>query len=128
MTLYLTPQQVLFIHARLIETTGGAHGLHDLELLQSAVGRPQAPFDGTDLYPNLWHKAAALMESLAQNHPFVDGNKQTAITTTAMFLQQNGYALQTTNEALAAFVMDVVEKRPSLDTIALWLKENAEVE
>jgi death-on-curing protein len=124
MTVYLTAQQVLFIHARLIETTGGSHGLRDLGLLQSAVARPQATFDGADLYPDLWHKAAALMESLAQNHPFVDGNKRTAITATAMFLQQNGYVLQTTNEALEAFVMMVVEERPSLDAIVVWLKEN----
>jgi death-on-curing protein len=124
MAVYLTAQQVLFIHARLIETTGGSHGLRDLGLLQSAVARPQATFDGADLYPDLWHKAAALMESLAQNHPFVDGNKRTAITATAMFLQQNGYVLQTTNEALEAFVMMVVEERPSLDAIVVWLKEN----
>jgi death-on-curing protein len=128
MTVYLTAQQVLFIHARLIETTGGSHGLRDLGLLQSAVARPQATFDGADLYPDLWHKAAALMESLAQNHPFVDGNKRTAITATAMFLQQNGYVLQTTNEALEAFVMMVVEERPSLDAIVTWLKENTNAE
>lgn len=127
MILYLTPQQVLFIHARLIETTGGAHGLRDLGLLQSAVVQPQTTFDGADLYPDLWHKAAALLESLAQNHPFVDGNKRTAITATAMFLRQNGYALQTTNEAVETFVMMVVEKRPSLDTIVPWLKENVKV-
>jgi death-on-curing protein len=98
--------------------------LRDLGLLQSAVARPQATFDGADLYLDLWHKAAALMESLAQNHPFVDGNKRTAITATAMFLQQNVYVLQTTNEALEAFVIMVVEERPSLDAIVVWLKEN----
>ncbi|MCA9976669.1 MAG: type II toxin-antitoxin system death-on-curing family toxin [Anaerolineales bacterium] len=125
MTVYLTPQQVLFIHARLIETTGGSHGLRDLGLLQSAVARPQATFDGADLYPDLWHKAAALMESLAQNYPFLDGNKRTAITATAMFLRQNGYVLQTTNEDLEMFVMRVVEKRPFLPIIAAWLQENA---
>ncbi len=125
MTVYLTPQQVLFIHARLIETTGGSHGLRDLGLLQSAVARPQATFDGADLYPDLWHKAAALMESLAQNYPFLDGNKRTAITAIAMFLRQNGYVLQTTNEDLEMFVMRVVEKRPFLPIIAAWLQENA---
>jgi death-on-curing protein len=126
MTVYLTAQQVLFIHARLIETTGGSHGLRDLGLLQSAVARPQATFDGADLYSDLWSKAAALMESLAQNHPFVDGNKRTAITATAMFLRQNGFVLQTTNEALEAFVMMVVEERSSLDTIVIWVKDNVQ--
>lgn len=125
MTVYLTPQQVLFIHARLIKTTGGSHGLRDLGLLQSAVARPQVTFDGADLYPDLWDKGAALMESLAQNHPFVDGNKRTAITATGLFLRQNGYALQTTNEDMEIFVMRVVEKRPFLPIIAAWLQENA---
>ncbi|HUM70888.1 MAG TPA: type II toxin-antitoxin system death-on-curing family toxin, partial [Chloroflexota bacterium] len=93
MTEYLTAQQVLFIHARLIATTGGEHGVRDIGLLESAVARPQATFDGVELYPDLFHKAAALMESLAQNHPFVDGNKRTAITATAMFLRRNGRRL-----------------------------------
>ena len=57
---YLTPEQVLFIHARLIAETGGEHGIRDLGLLQSAVGRPQAVFEGQDMYPNLHNKAAAI--------------------------------------------------------------------
>ena len=76
MTIFLTPQQVLFIHARLIDTTGGEHGLRDLGLLESAVARPQATFDGNELYPTIFLKTAALMDSLAHNHPFVDGNKR----------------------------------------------------
>jgi death-on-curing protein len=109
MTRYLTPQEVLFIHARLVVTTGGEHGIRDLGLLESAVARPQATFDGADLYPDLFLKTAALMESLSQNHPFVDGNKRTAITAAAMFLQLNGYVLQTTNEELEPF--DAVQGR-----------------
>ena len=97
MTHYLTPQQVLFIHARLIATTGGEHGVRDVGLLASAVARPQATFDGADLYPDLFEKAAALMDSLTRNHPFVDGNKRTAIAAAALILRQNGLRLETTN-------------------------------
>jgi death-on-curing protein len=125
MTVYLTVQQVLFIHARLIDTTGGEHGLRDLGLLESAVSRPQATFDGQDLYPDLFQKTAALMESLAQNHPFVDGNKRTAITSAAMFLLQNGRSLQTTNEELERFTFRVVDKRPTLTIIADWFRANS---
>jgi len=57
---YLTVEQVLFLHARLIEETGGGHGARDIALLESAVTRPQATFDGWDLYPDLFSKAAAL--------------------------------------------------------------------
>lgn len=111
MTRYLTPQEVLFIHARLIATTGGEHGIRDLGLLESAVARPQATFDGADLYPELFLKTAALMESLSQNHPFVDGNKRTAITAAAMFLQLNGTRLQITNAEMERFTMMVVGER-----------------
>ena len=80
---YLTVEQVLFIHMRLIAETGGSPGLRDLGLLASAVARPQATFGGEDLYPDLLSKAAALMDSLVRNHPFVDGNKRVGITAAA---------------------------------------------
>ena len=60
----LTPEQVLFIHSRLVGETGGSHGVRDLGLLESTVARPKATFDGKELYPNLFTKAAALMDSL----------------------------------------------------------------
>ena len=125
MTRYLTPQEVLFIHARLIATTGGESGIRDLGLLESAVARPQATFDGADLYPDMFLKTAALMESLSQNHPFVDGNKRTAITSAAMFLQLNGFRLQTTNEEMERFTMEVVRERPSFAAIAAWFEVNS---
>lgn len=125
MTVYLTAQQILFIHARLINTTGGEHGLLDLGLLQSAVARPQATFEGVALYKGLFQKAAALLDSLIQNHPFLDGNKRTAITATALFLRQNGRSLQPTNEELERAVLWVVNDRPALEAIAVWLKENS---
>lgn len=125
MTVFLTAQQVLFIHARLIDETGGEHGIRDLGLLQSAVARPRATFDGKELYPELFQKAAALVQSLSQNHPFVDGNKRTAITAAALFLHQNGYRLQATNNAVERFALMVADERPSLDEIATWFRDNA---
>jgi death on curing protein len=93
-----------------------------LGLLQGAVARPQATFDGVDLYAGLFEKAAALMESLAQNHPFVDGNKRTAITAVALFLLQNGRRLQTTNEELERVTLWVVNERLPLEEIASWFE------
>ncbi len=122
MTTYLTAQQVLFIHARMIATTGGEHGVRDVGLLASAVARPQATFDKTDLYPDLFQKAAALMASLAQNHPFVDGNKRTAIAAAALFLRQNGFRLETTNDELERFTLSVTNERISIAQIAAWLQ------
>ncbi|MCR4318741.1 MAG: hypothetical protein NUV74_00185 [Candidatus Brocadiaceae bacterium] len=61
---YITPEQVLFIHYRIIEETGGSHGIRDLTLLQSALARPMATFDENDLYPDIFSKAATLMHSI----------------------------------------------------------------
>lgn len=127
MTRFLTPQQVLFIHARLVDETGGEHGVRDVGLLESAVARPRATFDGRELYEDLFLKAAALMASLAQNHPFVDGNKRTAITAAAMFLLANGRRLQTDNETLEAFTLHVVTNHPPLAALARWF-ENFTIE
>ncbi|HSH02732.1 MAG TPA: type II toxin-antitoxin system death-on-curing family toxin [Anaerolineae bacterium] len=122
---YLTPQQVLFIHTRLIATTGGGYGLRDLGLLSSAVARPQATFDGQDLYPDIFTKAAALMESLILNHPFVDGNKRVGITAAALFLRQNSWALTTSNQNLETFTLQVATSPPPTQAIAAWLQENS---
>jgi death-on-curing protein len=124
-TVYLSAPQVLFIHARLIAETGGEPGIRDLGLLESAVARPKATFDRTDLYPALVDKAAALFESLLLNHAFVDGNKRVTITATALFLAANGYRLVAGNDELVAFVLGAVTERPSLATIAGWLQSHA---
>jgi death-on-curing protein len=74
---FLLPEQVLFLHARLIDETGGEHGVRYLAMLLSALGRPQATFDHKELYLDLFAKGAALLESLIRDHPFLDGNKRT---------------------------------------------------
>jgi death-on-curing protein len=123
---YLSAQQVLFINARVIAETGGKTGLRDLALLESAVGRPQATFDGKELYPSLFEKAAALLDSLVNNHPFVDGNKRTGITSTAMFLRMNGFRLSCSQSDLESFTMQVATSHPSIAELNLWLKEHCQ--
>ena len=117
---YLTPEQVLFIHARLIAETGGEHGIRDLGLLQSAVSRPQVVFEGSELYPDVYAKAAALLESLINNHPFVDGNKRTGITAAAMFLQLNNHSLTVSNQELESFILSVAKGVQTMDSISEW--------
>jgi death-on-curing protein len=121
---YLTPQQILFIHYRLIETTGGSHGVRDLGALQAAAARPQATFDGNDLYPDIFTKAAALMESVIKNHPFVDGNKRTAITAAGLFLQRNGCRLEASQDGLYRFTMAVADGSRTLKDVEEWLRAN----
>jgi death-on-curing protein len=123
MTKYLAPEQVLFLHSRLITETGGGQGLRDLEMLLSALGRPQATFDGKELYPDLFSKTAALMDSLVRNHPFLDGNKRTAITSAALFLRINGYRLVVDNDEMARFTLACAQSQRSLDEMVKWFKQ-----
>lgn len=122
---YLTAGQVLFIHSRLIDETGGSHGIRDVGLLQSAVSRPKATFGGKDLYPDIFHKAAAFMESLIKNHAFIDGNKRTAITSVGIFLHRNGYLLETAQRELERFTLSVATDNTSFDDIVKWLKKHS---
>ena len=122
--LCLTAEQVLFIHARLIAETGGLGGVRDLAMLESAVGRPSASFDGQDLYPDLFSKAAALMASLINNHPFVDGNKRTGIAAAALFLRINGHKLTADPADLEKKTLLVAQNKLALAEVAEWLREN----
>lgn len=119
---YLTPEQVLFIHYRLIEETGGRHGIRDLALLQSALARPMATFDNNDLYPDLFVKTASLMHSLIRNHPFTDGNKRTAIAAASIFLLRNNYSLKASNKELGRFTLKVASENVELREMAHWFK------
>lgn len=122
---YLSSEQVLFIHSRLIDTTGGIHGIRDIGLLQSAVARPKVTFDGKDLYPDLFHKAAALMESLACNYPFIDGNKRTSIAASGIFLSINGCMLNCSLRELERFALSVATGKVSLESsAALFVKHS----
>jgi death-on-curing protein len=121
---YLTVEQVLFLHARLIEETGGSHGIRDIGLLESAVARPQATFGGEELYPDVFSKAAALMHSLIRNHPFIDGNKRTGITAAALLLRANGFRLEASNAELEALALRVARGEPDAAEAAVWLREH----
>ncbi len=124
MTRHLSPQQVLFIHARLTDETGGDHLLRDVGLLASAVARPRAAFGGEELYADLFAQAAALMQSLLLNHPFLDGNKRTGITAAALLLLRNGYQLTADNDELERFTFAVVNGQHSLEEVAAWFRSN----
>jgi death-on-curing protein len=124
MTQYLTAQEVLFIHARLIDSLGGEHGLRDVDALAAAVTRPQAMVKGNELYPDLYVKAAALMEDLVLNPPFRDGNRRTNIAAAALFLRGNGQRLTATNDELEHFSRYVADEWPPLNEIAIWFREH----
>jgi death on curing protein len=98
-TTYLTFEQVLAIHAA---ATGGGARILDAGAIQAAVARPQATAFGEDAYSSIWAKAAALLQSLACNHGFTDGNKRAAWTCAMTFLDVNGHPLDPAFDQVAA--------------------------
>ncbi len=117
---------MLFIHDEIIEGTGGSHGVRDLHGLASAIGRPQSGFGDIEFYPDIFTKAAALMASLIQNHPFVDGNKRTGVTAAGIFLELNSWYVNVTQEQLEEFAVQVTIEGTDVDVIALWLRQGCE--
>ena len=96
-----------------------------LGLLQSAIARPPASFEGGYLYPDLFTQAAALLDSLARNHPFVDGDKRTAIAAAAIFLRSNGFQLTALNKEVITFMMAVALGKMSIEAMTDWLRHNS---
>jgi death-on-curing protein len=115
---YVTTADALFFHRHLIEQYGGAAGIRDVGALESALHRPQ-----TGYYESITHEAAALLESLIQNHPFVDGNKRVAFAVMDVFLRINGYRLTTDSDSVHAFMMELFEQRSfDMEHIVPWLQ------
>jgi death-on-curing protein len=117
-TLFPTLEEVLHLHRLLIDRFGGETGVRDLGLIDSALHRPRSGY-----YQTLAEQAAALLQSLALNHGFVDGNKRVAFATCAVFLRVNGYRLRVDAAAAERFLIDrVIVARAELAEIAAWLE------
>ena len=120
---YLSEEQVLHLHRVIIAAMGGADGVRDRGLLQSAVARPAASFGGQELYPSVPAKAAALMHSLVSKHAFVDGNKRVAIAAAELFLQANAYRLSADTDALEELTMATESAHIGVEEIRIWLEQ-----
>ena len=116
--------EVLELHRRLIEQTGGKPGLRDLGLLESSIAQPHQSFGGVDLYPGLNAKAAALGFSLIQNHPFVDGNKRIGHAAMETALVLNGVELIATIDAAEAVVLAVASGELDREAFSRWVADN----
>jgi len=123
--IFLTTEQVLFIHDQMVKRFGGSFGVRDLGLVESAVARPKATFGGEYLYISIFDKAATLLQSLLKNHPFVDGNKRTAWLSTKRFLYINSYHLKAERMKAADFMVWVDNKKPEIGKISSWLRKHS---
>jgi death on curing protein len=118
--IYLTVGEAIEMHRQLIDEFGGIHGLRDQGLLEAAIFRPQNGY-----YDDLVHEAAALMESLANNHAFLDGNKRISLAATDTFLRVNGYYLELETAAAHKFITEFITKREfRIGQIRDWLNRN----
>lgn len=125
MTKFLSIDEVYALHEKILTVSEGRSGVRDFALLHSAIERPQSSFNGEDLYPTLFAKAAALLHSLCMNHAFFDGNKRTAYGSTAGFLYMNGYTLKASVKEAADFMVHVDNDKPDFKEIVDWIKKHA---
>ena len=117
---YILVEDILAIHEDQIERYGGAHGIRDPGLLEAALFRPR-----TGYYETLVDEAAALWESLSQNHPFVDGNKRTAFAATFVFLAINGLDVTASDDDAQTFILDLYDSGGvNFDNLQSWLLVN----
>lgn len=122
---FLTVEEILFLHFKIIQDFGGSHGVRDEGRLASAVVAPEQEVFGQALYPTVYDKAAVYIRATIGDHPFADGNKRTAITSGVIFLQRNGRTLTAAPKELEDFAVAVAVERYDIPHIAAWLKAHS---
>jgi death-on-curing protein len=121
---YLTLIEVLELHRKILEQSGGASGIRDMGLLESAIAQPRMTFGGEDLYPSLLEKAAALGFSIILNHPFIDGNKRTGHAATETFLVLNGLEINASVDEQERVVLAIASGELKREAFVEWLQRN----
>jgi death-on-curing protein len=121
---YLALGEVVELHRRLLEATGGASGIRDFGALESAIAQPKATFEGVDLYPRLVEKAAALCFSLVQGHAFVDGNKRVGHAAMETFLILNGSEIDAPVDDQERLILDLAAGRIGRSHLVDWLRQH----
>lgn len=120
-----TAENVLFLHTVALETFGGSVEVRDLESLHAAVARPWNSSFGQDHFPTPFDKAAAIAESIIRRHPFVDGNKRTAMYAAAYLLETFDHKLSVEQQELEDFAVSVAEGAVEFEDIALWFETHS---
>lgn len=121
---YLSFAEVVELHRRVIEASGGSYGLRDLGALESAVAQPRMSFGGEDLYPSMAEKAAALCFSLVMNHPFLDGNKRVGHAAMETFLVLNGLELDASVDRQEGLMLALAAGELDRSDLVRWISEH----
>jgi death-on-curing protein len=120
----ITLQEVLQLHTYSIDDFGGSHGIRDTGLLESAVERPSATFGGEEFYPTAFTKAAAILESIVKNHPFVDGNKRTGWLACVVMMRLYDYKFTLSQDDAYDFVIRVASSHLEFENIVEYIEMN----
>jgi death-on-curing protein len=120
----LSFEDLVYIHDRIIKESGGLPGIKNEGLVHSALARPFQTAFGKQIHPSIFQKAAALLDSIANHHCFNDASKRTAMAAASFFLFLNQESLLITDAEYEAFMLHVVEDKPSVQDISSWLKKH----
>jgi death on curing protein len=121
---YLSLREILELHDKIIEVSGGARGIRDMRSLDSAINQPRLTFNLTDLYPNILTKAAALCFFLVMNHPFIDGNKRIGHAAMETFLILNGFEIEASVDEQEKIILDLAAGKLDRKEFTAWLNDH----
>ena len=120
--IWITTEDVILIHRRILETTGGMHGLRDRAGLEAALAAPLQSFEGRELFPSELEKIARLGYGLAANHAFVDGNKRIGAMLVQLLLKWNGYRLALQEGELADMFLAIAAGNAGEQDLLVWIR------
>ncbi len=121
--IYLSKDQILLLHDKLIERYGGSYGVRDDGLLDSAVNTPFQSFDGNDFFPTVTDKAVRLCIGLVRNHPFIDGNKRIGALALLTTLDLNKYQFRISNAELSSVILDLAAGKINDEYLLQWVMD-----
>ena len=121
---YLSLREILELHDKIIEVSGGARGIRDIHALESSINQPRLAFNRTDLYPDILTKATALCFFLVMNHPFIDGNKRVGHAAMETFLILNGFEIEASIEEQEKIILDLADGKLTREEFAAWLNKH----
>jgi len=122
---FLDVSEVLLILQNQIELYGGIYGIREIDLLKSAIAMPEATFDNEYLHRSIPEMTAAYCYHICKNHPFVDGNKRTALATALVFLELNNFCLVCSDEQLYEIVIKVAQSEIAKETLIVFFEKNS---
>lgn len=122
---YFSEGEILLIHNRAVDETGGLHGVRDYNAIQSVVEQPRQAVFGKELYPTLFLKASVYARNIIAHHPFLDGNKRTGVTVASVFLSDNGYMIEAKEGEFYSLALHVAEDKWEYEEIAGWFESHS---